>query len=167
MPDMHAQAIADDLWNSFTPAGEAAVADRAAVADPRADGSEVDEIARFLATMLEYEYAIYRKTLRGAARKLLTEFGGSSDDLWDVMEARARDAHWLQGVIKRNVSPWLVVQDFIGDYARQIAQGHKREAARTEWQEIARRSQEYRGMDEAYFAELEKKYLVEKLQEAS
>ena len=154
--------VSEALWNALTPASEALAADRAALADPRADGSVIGEIVCFLAHLLDYDPDIYYGTLRGAAKKLLEGCLGDVETMWNVLDARAANERWRQGVIRRQVKPWFVVDDLIGDYARQVAQERKTQATSTEWQEASRRSREYHGKDAAYWAELEKKHLAEK-----
>jgi len=112
----------DELWNALEPAHEALAADNAAITSPHLDGSVVGEIARYLGTMLDYDPDIYWGTLKAAAKKLLEGCLGDVDSMWDILELRAANDKWRKGVIRRQVKPWFVVEDLIGDYARQVAQ---------------------------------------------
>lgn len=104
----------------------AARMDGEAVADPTKPGSEVEELARFMAVMLEYDWEVYQAELLRAVRWLLQKSGVGVDSLRATLEAKARDANWLAWAVREDVNVYAVRRMLLDAHARRVHIERKR-----------------------------------------
>ncbi len=122
---------ANAFFDAFTHHDDATAADKRAIADPTAHGSEEIKLARFLAHWLDYDYASYHHRLKKKARELLEHSKGDYVGMWEVIEAKAKDASFKAWVTENDVNVYAVTNILKDIYSRRLVQERKSQHANT------------------------------------